>query len=253
VLSLLAGCGTALERGFIYYPTARLDGTPADHGLTYETVRVVTEDGVGIHGWYVPGRRAAVLLYCHGNAGNVSHRLPKIKTMHDRLGPSILIFDYRGFGESAGTPSEAGTYADARAMRAWLRQRRAAPVVYFGESLGSAVATHLAAEDPPAALVLEAPFASVRAMANAALPGVGYLFRTRYDTRGLIGRVRAPLLVLHGDADEVVPLAQGRQVFEAAAGPKAFVAVPGARHNDIHLAAGYWRAWDEFLTSHLPD
>jgi fermentation-respiration switch protein FrsA (DUF1100 family) len=253
-LALLSGCGTAFERGFIYYPSATLEGTPASVGLVFENVDVTATDGVRIHGWHVPGRRPATLLYCHGNGGNISHRLPKLRALHDRLGLSILIFDYRGYGRSAGVPGEAGTYADARAMREWLRDRDPRPVVYLGASLGAAVATALATEQPPAALVLEAPFASIQAMANAALPGAGWLFRTRYDTLGRVRRVRAPLLVLHGDADEVVPYRQGRAVFEAASEPKVFVTLPGARHNDAHAAGGetYWGAWTAFLAAHLP-
>jgi fermentation-respiration switch protein FrsA (DUF1100 family) len=167
----------------------------------------------------------------------------------------ILLFDYRGYGESRGTPSEAGTYRDARAFRAWLARRAPrTPVVYFGRSLGAAVATHLAVEDPPAALVLETPFISVPAMANATIPGAGILFRTRYDTQERIRQVRAPVLVLHGDADEVVPLRQGRAVFDAAPEPKAFVVIPGARHNDTYLVGGepYWQAWESFLAAHVP-
>jgi fermentation-respiration switch protein FrsA (DUF1100 family) len=244
-LTFLAGCGTALERGLIYHPSTTLAGTPAAFGLPYEDVEVTTADGVSIHGWLLPGPRPATLLYCHGNAGNISHRLPKLEAFN-RLGLSILIFDYRGYGRSAGSPDEAGTYADARAMREWLRARDAGPMVYFGESLGAAVATALAAEDPPAALVLEAPFESVPAMASATVPGAGWLFRTRYDTLGTVGRVEAPLLVLHGDADEVVPYRQGRAVFDAAAAPKVFVTIPGARHNDAHEAGGevYWEGVD---------
>jgi fermentation-respiration switch protein FrsA (DUF1100 family) len=252
-LGLLSGCGTALERGLIYYPSATLDGTPAALGLPFEDVEVATADGVRVHGWHVPGRGPASLLYCHGNAGNISHRIPRLKALRDRLGQSILIFDYRGYGRSAGVPGEAGTYADARAMRACLRARGAGPVVYFGESLGAAVAIALAVEEPPAALVLEAPFASVQAMANATVPGAGWLFRTRYDAAGTIGRVRAPVLVLHGDADEVVPYRQGRAVFDAAAEPKVFATIPGGRHNDLLEAGGeaYWRAWTGFLAGHL--
>jgi fermentation-respiration switch protein FrsA (DUF1100 family) len=253
-LALLSGCGTALERGLIYHPSTALEGTPAVLGLPFEDVEVTTADGVEIHGWLVPGPRPATLLYCHGNAGNISHRLPKLEAFHNRLGLSILIFDYRGYGRSTGVPSEAGTYADARAVREWLREREPGPVVYLGASLGAAVATMLAAEDPPAALVLEAPFASVQAMASATVPGAGWLFRTRYDTLGTVGGVDAPLLVFHGDADEVVPYRQGRAVFEAASEPKTFVSLPGARHNDAHQAGGetYWRAWTRFLAAHLP-
>jgi fermentation-respiration switch protein FrsA (DUF1100 family) len=253
-LALLSGCGTALERGLIYHPSATLEDTPAALGLAFEDVEVATGDGVRLHGWHLRGPRPATLLYCHGNAGNISHRIPKLRALHDRLGLSILIFDYRGYGRSLGVPGEAGTYADARAMRAWLKARGAGPVVYLGASLGAAVAVQLAAEEPPAALVLEAPFASVQAMANATLPGAGWLFRTRYDILGTVGRVRAPVLVLHGDADEVVPYRQGRQVFEAARDPKTFRTIRGGHHNDL-LEAGreaYWQAWTEFLAANLP-
>jgi hypothetical protein len=252
-LALLSGCGTALERGLIYHPSTTLEGTPAALGLAYEDVEVTTDDGVRIHGWLLPGPRPATLLYCHGNAGNISHRLPKLEAFHNRLGLSILIFDYRGYGRSEGRPSEAGTYADARAMNAWLRQRDPGALVYLGASLGASVATALAAEDPPAALVLEAPFASVQAMANATVPGAGWLFRTRYDTLGTVGRAGAPLLVLHGDADEVVPYRQGRAVFDAASEPKVFAPIPGAHHNDAHEVGGetYWGAWTAFLAAHL--
>jgi fermentation-respiration switch protein FrsA (DUF1100 family) len=253
-LAFLSSCGTPLERVLIYHPSTTLDGTPAGLGLAYEDVEVTTDDGIRIHGWLVPGPRPVTLLYCHGNAGNVSHRLPKLEAFHNRLGLSVLIFDYRGYGQSEGVPSEAGTYADARAVREWIRERDPGPVVYLGASLGAAVATTLAAEDPPAALVLEAPFVSVQAMASATLPGAGWLFRTRYDTRGTIGRVRAPLLVLHGDADEVVPYRQGRGVFDAASEPKTFARIPGAHHNDAHEMGGdaYWGAWTAFLAAHLP-
>lgn len=257
MVAFLAGCGSAVERALIYHPVAGLEGSPADLGLPFEEVRVTAEDGLRLHGWHVPGRRAATLLYCHGNAGNISHRLGKLRRMRERLGVGILIFDYRGYGASAGVPSEEGTYRDARAFRGWLRKRDPAgtsPVVYFGGSLGAAVAAALAAEDPPAALVLEAPFTSVAAMVNRTLPGAGRLFRTRYDTLGRIPAIRAPLLVLHGDADEVVPFGHGRALFEAAREPKAFFPIPGAHHDDTYEVGGepYWRAWADFLATHLP-
>jgi uncharacterized protein len=254
-LALLTGCGSAVERSLIYYPTRRLEATPEEYRIPFEDVRTTAEDGVRLHGWYVPGSRAATLLWCHGNAGNISHRLDNLRLFRDRLGVGVLLFDYRGYGLSDGAPSETGTYHDARAFRAWLRGRIPAdrPVVYFGRSLGAAVAAHLAEEDPPAALVLETPFTSVRAMANATLPGAGYFFRTRYDTLARVPKVRAPLLVLHGDADEVVPLQHGRAVFEAAREPKRFVVIAGARHNDTYVAGGppYWEAWREFLATHV--
>jgi len=255
-LALLTGCGSAVERSFIYYPTTRLEATPADYGLPFEDVRPTAEDGVRLHGWYVPGPRAVTILWCHGNAGNISHRLDNLRLMRERLGVATLLFDYRGYGASEGTPSEIGTYRDARAFRSWLRNRQvvAGPVVYFGRSLGAGVAAQLAAEDPPAALILETPFTSVRAMANATVPGAGYLFRTRYDTLGRIVDVRAPVLIFRAGADEIVPSHHGRALFEAAREPKRFVEIPGARHNDTYVVGGasYWQAWEGFLSEHVP-
>ncbi len=254
-LALLTGCGSAVERSFIYYPTRRLEETPRDSGLVYRDVHVISDDGVPLHGWYVPGRRQVTLLWCHGNAGNISHRVHNLRLIHERLGVGVLLFDYRGYGQSEGVPSEMGTYRDARAFRAWLRgSDTAGPVVYFGRSLGAAVAAHLATEDAPTALILETPFTSVAAMANRTIPGAGYLFRTRYDTLGRIADLRTPLLVLHGDADEVVPFDQGRAIFEAAREPKTFFRISHARHNDTYLVGGdaYWQAWERFLAAHVP-
>jgi fermentation-respiration switch protein FrsA (DUF1100 family) len=221
--------------------------------LRFEELRLTAADGVRLHGWLVPGPRAITVLWAHGNAGNISHRLHNLRLMRERLGVTVLLFDYRGYGESEGMPSEAGIYQDARAFRGWLRDRSPTPVVYFGQSLGAAVATELAVEDPPTALIVETPFTSIPAMANATIPGAGYLFQHRYDTLARIRRVEAPLLVLHGDADEVVPFAHGRAVFAAAREPKRFVAIPGARHNDTHLVGGesYWQAWESFLATHI--
>jgi fermentation-respiration switch protein FrsA (DUF1100 family) len=162
----------------------------------------------------------------------------------------VFLYDYRGYGRSEGTPSEAGLVSDAIGAReALLREGVAAgDLIYFGRSLGSAVSVDLALAHPPRALVLEAPFTSVRAMANAAIPGAGYLFRTRWDTLDKIRRLRAPLLVLHGDADGVVPLSHGQAVFDAAPGPKTFFAIRGGQH--YHMEARwpeYWSAWREFL------
>jgi uncharacterized protein len=175
--------------------------------------------------------------------------------MQRRLGVSVQLFDYRGYGRSEGQPDEAGTYRDARAVYRHLVETRGvgpAALVVFGESLGAAVATQLALERPAAALILESPFTSIPDMARAAypfLPPVGGLIRTRYDTVAKIPRLTLPLLVLHGDRDTIVPFAQGRRVFEAAGGPKRFHAIAGAGHNDTYLVGGepYWRTLAEFL------
>lgn len=248
----LWGCGSAFERSLIYHPVRHLESDPRAYGLHYEDVTFQADDGVRLHGWLVPGRTPWTLLWAHGNAGNISHRLENIKEFHDRLGPTIFIFDYRGYGRSGGSPSEEGLYRDARAALATLEARADLDperMIYFGRSLGAAVAVELALHRPPAGLILETPFLSVPAMANRTLPGLGYLFRTRYDSLAKIGRLQVPLLVLHGDQDEVVPFVHGWRLFETAPEPKTFYAIRGAHHNDTYIVGGepYWRVWRSFL------
>ncbi len=252
-IALLAwGCRESVERALIYMPSRELYGTPANLGLPYREIWFRAEDGVALHGWLVPGMSPVTLLWFHGNAGNVSHRLDNIREIHRRLGIGVFIFDYRGYGRSEGTPSEAGLYRDARAARAALLKEAgvdASRIVYFGRSLGAAVAVELALAERPAAIILETPFLSVQSMANRTLPGAGFLMRTRFDSLSRIGQISAPLLVLHGDADEVVPHAEGRRLFEAAREPKAFYTIPRARHNDTYIVGGdpYWLMWKQFL------
>jgi hypothetical protein len=260
VLLLIAGgLLLVLEKHLIYFPMRAHDVTPAGLGLAYEEVALVTEDGVRLHGWFLPvkGSRRSVLV-CHGNAGNVSHRLDRALLIQSRLKLDVFLFDYRGYGASEGSPDEEGTYRDARAAYRWLVAHGIGParVVLFGESLGSAVALQLALEVEARALVLESPFASIPEMARAVYPFLPLwpFVRTRYDNVAKVGRLRMPLLVLHGDRDEVVPFAQGRRVFDAAPEPKKFLAIPGASHNDTYVVGGqaYWQALRAFLEG-LPD
>lgn len=242
------------EKQLIYFPTRAHDATPAGLGLAHEEVELRAADGVRLHGWFLPakGSRLTLLLF-HGNAGNVSHRLDRALMLQLRLKVDTFLVDYRGYGRSEGSPDEAGTYADARAAHRWLVARGIGPerLVLFGESLGSAVATQLATEVASRALVLESPFTSVPEMARAVYPFLPLwpFVRTRYDTLSKVSRLRVPLLVLHGERDEVVPFAQGRRVFEAAPEPKRFHAIPGAGHNDTYVVGGdaYWRALGDFL------
>jgi fermentation-respiration switch protein FrsA (DUF1100 family) len=257
ILVLLAVLGALLllfERRLIYFPTSALEATPTALGLAHEELSLRAEDGVRLHGWFLPVKDArGSVLVCHGNAGNVSHRLDRAIFLQSRLGLDVLLFDYRGYGRSQGRPDEEGTYRDARAAYRWLREHGYGEnsIVIFGESLGSAVALDLALSSPARALVLESPFTSIPEMARAVYPflPVWPLVRTRYDNLAKIGRLRMPLLVLHGDRDDVVPFAQGRRLFEAAPEPKRFFAIPGASHNDTYLVGGegYWRAFAEFL------
>lgn len=259
LLIVAGGLLLLLEKRLIYFPMRTHEVTPPQLGLAYEELELRADDGVRLHGWYLPvkGSRWSVLL-CHGNGGNVSHRLDRVLLMQSRLKVDTLLFDYRGYGASQGSPDEQGTYRDARAAYRWLIARGVAPgrVVLFGESLGAAVALQLALEVDARALVLESAFASVPEMARAVYPFLPLwpFVRTQYDNAAKVAGLRIPLLVLHGDRDEIVPFAQGRRVFDNAPQPKHFFAIPGASHNDTYAVGGeaYWSALRDFLEG-LPD
>jgi pimeloyl-ACP methyl ester carboxylesterase len=233
----------ALLGSFLYFPERELASTPADAGLDYRDLEFASGDGERLHGWWVEARadRVGHLLLCHGNGGNIGDRVLHAELL-TAAGFDVLLFDYRGYGQSTGKPDEDGTYRDARAARECLLDQPGVDpgrVIYLGESLGGAVAVELATEHPPAGLVLLSSFASVRAMAKAqykVLPGP--VIPDVYPSLDRIRDVHVPLLVIHGDSDEIVPFEQGRALFDAAPGPKRFRAVAGAGHNDILDRAG---------------
>jgi fermentation-respiration switch protein FrsA (DUF1100 family) len=212
-------------------------------GLPLEEVWLTAQDGMRLFGWYVEApRRRGVLLWCHGNGGNIIHRLEPMQGFY-RRGLSVFIFDYRGYGQSQGRPSERGTRLDARAAYAYLtRERKVAPgeLILYGTSLGAAVAGELAAQHPAAGLILETPFPSIAAVAKLMYGGlpVHKLLEARYELAAHLKAVRMPVLVLHGDQDTIIPYALGQAVFEAANEPKRFYRIPGADHNDTHLVGG---------------
>jgi len=250
LVSVMAGCRESIEARFIYYPSRVIAADPASVGLPFRDVTFAAAEGVELHGWLIAGRTPTTLLYSHGNAGNIGDRLRIARLLVEQLGVGVFMYDYRGYGRSQGTPSEAGLVSDAMGARAALLREGVAAerVVYFGRSLGAAVTIDLALAHPPRGVVLESPFASVHAMANTVLPGAGYLFRTRWDSLAKIGGLRAPLLVIHGESDEVVPFAQGRALFDAAPEPKTFVTLRGSRHYELEAAwSEYWSAWRRFL------
>jgi uncharacterized protein len=235
---------SSVVNALLYFPTRILDGTPASVGLRHSDLDIATSDGQRLHGWWIPSPRqpaAAHVLFFHGNGGNISHRLVQARALAD-AGLDVLLFDYRGYGRSTGTPDEAGTYQDARAARAALLAQPgidAAAVLYLGESLGGAVATELALAEPPAGLVLQSTFTSVREMARLHYPVVpSALVPDAYPTLERISRVRCPVLILHGDRDDIVPVGHGRALFAAAVGNKRLEVVRGAGHNDFVAAAG---------------
>ncbi len=229
----------------VFFPQAEVLYTPADAGLAYEDVRFDTTDGLTLHGWFVPGPEGRggdgqTWLWFHGNGGNLAHRVDEIALLHRRIGVNLFIFDYRGFGRSAGAPSEWGTYVDARAALQYLRGRPDVDperLVYFGHSLGASVAVELAVGTSPLGLVLVSPFTSIREMAELTpmFRPFSWLVSGHYDSLTRLSSIYLPVLVLHGDLDMLVPIAQGRKVYDAANEPKRFVTLPGAAHNDTHL------------------
>jgi len=230
--------------------------TPEAAGLAYENLTLVTEDDIGLSAWWIPARpQRGVLLFFHGNAGNISHRMESIDIFH-RLGMSVLIVDYRGYGASSGKPSESGTYRDAKAAWHYLTDERGvAPddIVVFGRSLGAAVGAHLARGVAPApgALILESPMTSAPDMAQSAYPFLParWLTRFRYATDAYVRTVNCPVLVVHSRDDEIIPFSQGKAVFSGAPTPKRFLELKGG-HNTGFLESGptYVHGIDGFLT-----
>ena len=247
---------TQLEKRFVFFPVAELLYTPNDVNLDYEDVRIKTSDGLTLQGWFIPGKPGTDItwLWFHGNGGNNGHRISELALAHHRTGVNIFIFDYRGYGESEGSPSEKGTHLDSRAAMEYLVSRPDVDkerIVFMGNSLGAALSVELALTQPPMAMILVSPFASVRDMAKLTLPfpPVGWLVRNHYDNVVRIRQLNAPLLVLHGDEDDLVPISQGRKLYEAANQPKRFQTLDGAAHNNTHEVNPdqFWGAINEFL------
>jgi fermentation-respiration switch protein FrsA (DUF1100 family) len=241
--SLGAGCG--IENRMIFHPSRPIEQTPKQAGLAFDDLYFTARDGVRLNGWFIPHPQArATLVWFHGNAGNIGHRVENIKLLHDRVPVNIFIFDYRGYGRSEGTPDESGTYRDGEAALSLMREKFGAAgaetIVLFGRSLGAAVATEMATRFPVQALILESPFVSIAAMTRLYFPllPVGPFLRTRYDVEETIRKVTIPVLVLHGEQDSIVPLEQGKLVFAAAPGPKQFYVISGADHNDTYVVGG---------------
>lgn len=244
-----------LDRLVVFHPEPWIDRDwRSQSRLPLEDVRFTAEDGTSLFGWYLQASpEAPVLLWCHGNAGNLIHRLENMAGLY-RAGLTLFIFDYRGYGLSEGTPSEEGLYQDAEAAYRYVTEtRRVSPkrLVLFGRSIGAAVAGDLAARHSAAGLMMEGAFPSVEAVANHYYYGlpVHWLIASRFPLAEKLAQVRMPVLVIHGEQDEIIPLELGRAVYEAAPSPKSFYLVPGASHNDCHVVGGraYFQRIKEFL------
>ncbi len=226
------------ENRLIFIPSRYPEGNWRPFALTFEDAWFPSSDGTRLHGWYLPHREPrAVVLFCHGNAGNVTHRDYILEQLQRVVGVSVLIFDYRGYGQSEGSPNEAGILADARAARRWLARRAKVAeqdLVLMGESLGGAVAADLAADGGARALILESTFTSLPEVAAYHYPWLPlrWLLRTRLNALEAVKKYRGPLLLTHGDRDTIVPYDFGKRLFEAANEPKQLLTVPGGDHND---------------------
>lgn len=246
------------QDSLLYIPNGRsIQMTPADAGMTYEQVELKTSDHVSIHGWFIPAKPSrGVILFCHGNAGNISHRLDTL-ILFKKLGFSTFIFDYRGYGQSGGKPSEEGTYRDVMAAYLYLIKERAVNpdrIVLFGRSIGAAIAAYLATQNKCAALIVESGFTSVPELAQQLYPFLPakLISKFSYDTKAFLKKTTCPVLVAHSGDDEIIPFSHGRQLFESAGKPKHFLEMRGG-HNDGFYVTGndYFKGFDQFLTEAL--
>ncbi len=241
----------------VYFPDRSTRVDPRSLGMEAEELALTTSDGVRLHGWYLPAEEArGALLFCHGNAGNVSHRLSAARAFLE-MDVSVLLFDYRGYGASEGSPSEEGTYRDAEAAYDSLRARGFAPrqIALYGESLGGAVAIELARRREVACVVSESAFSSVPELGAEIYPWlpVRLLASIRYDNRSKIGDLRASILIVHSPADDIVPYRHAERLLERARDPKELLVTAGGHNSGGFLGSEEWRARvRDFLWRSLP-
>jgi fermentation-respiration switch protein FrsA (DUF1100 family) len=230
-----------IQSKMIYFPNVPGRGItvrPDDIGLPFEEVCIETTDKVSIYGWFIPAKnQRGVILFCHGNAGNISHRLESIQ-IFNQLGLSTFIFDYRGYGQSQGKVSEKGTYLDAEAAWDYLVQKKRIPpseIIVFGRSLGGSIAAYLVQDKQPKGLIVESTFSSIRDIGSDLYPylPVRLISRFNYDSKDYIKNVNCPVLVVHSTDDEMISIEHGRRLFEAADEPKEFLEIEGTHNEGI--------------------
>lgn len=256
-LLLFLGLVMLLETSLIFFPSKYPQGDwkPMIDGL--EEIDFLSTDGTKLHGWYLPGENPdTVILFCHGNAGNITNRAYPANRLRETLNASVFVFDYRGYGKSEGRPNERGVLADARAARDWLAQReRIEPdeIVLLGRSLGGAVAVDLAAKDGAKMLILQSTFTSIPDVAALHYPllPVRWILRTKLDSLSKIDSYKGPVFSSHGDADRIVPYELGKRLYDAAPGEKEFMTLEGLDHNDPQPNA-YYEVLGNFLENSRP-
>ena len=242
------------EISLIFAPAKRLTRTPQDLGLEARELRITTADREILHGWWIGNGGTRTAIWYHGNAGNISHRLPNARRMIDELNVDIVLVGYRGYGLSTGEPDENGVYLDGAAIYDAVTEHGIPPenIILFGRSLGAAVAIETALHRRVGKLVLESAFRSIPALARRHYWFVpSPVVRTQMDNAAKIARIDVPVLLLHGEADRIVPLGHSKRLFELAQRPKTFHRIAGAGHNNTWTTEGtaYWDAWRAFLAS----
>jgi fermentation-respiration switch protein FrsA (DUF1100 family) len=258
VFVIFAGYLFVFQSNYIYYPERTLSNDPGNVGLSFENVSFETTDRLKLSGWFIPcDNHRAVILFCHGNAGNMSHRLDSIQIFH-RLGLGVFIFDYRGYGQSEGKPSESGTYTDVEAAWNYLvaeRQVKPSEIIIFGRSLGGAVAAWQAHIHTPGALILESTFTSAPDIGAQYYPfiPVRLISRFKYDTAAYLKEVKCPVLIVHSPNDEMMPFSHGQRLFEVAKEPKEFLEISGS-HNEGFITSGrqYEEGLNAFISEYFP-
>ncbi len=242
-----------MQPTFLYSPVREVPYTPGELGLDFEEVVFESGDGLQLTGWYIPAKNSDfTVMFCHGNGGNMMHRLDSINIFYN-LGLNCFIFDYRGYGNSQGKPSEEGTYLDARAAYKWLTEEKKVPpdnIIIFGRSLGGSIAAQLARQVEAKALIVESAFTSYVDIGRKFYPymPVRWFARFRYNTIDYVKSVHCPVMIIHSRNDEVVSFDFGLELYEAANEPKEFVEILGS-HNDSFLVSGdiYKKAWTKWL------
>ncbi len=245
------------EKKGIYYPTKEIILTPADTGLKYEDIFFQTEEGLSLNGWFIPSQNPrGTLLFCHGNAGNISYRVEIIQ-IFNKLNLNVFIFDYRGYGKSQGRPSEEGLYRDVRAAYNYLLSREdidKEKIVIYGKSIGANVAINLASKVEAAALIADGGFTSAYDMGRKLFPclPIKWIIAVRYDAESDIKSVSIPKLIIHSRDDEIIPFKLGRKLFEAAPEPKEFYQMQGTHNEAIFIQREeYSSRIDSFLREYL--
>jgi len=247
ILLIVVGVGIVfypfIENSIIFHPDRQLDDNPSNWELFYKDVQFLTPDGLKLHGWFFPlSEESPILIFCHGNAGNISHRIENVNFLVKK-GISVFLFSYRGYGKSSGSPSEKGIYIDGIAAYDYLTDVEKIPperIAVFGRSLGGSVATEIALQRKVRCMIIESTFTSIKDMAKTIFPFFVFspFLPHHYNTICKIANVNIPKLIIHGDNDEIVPFSMGKKLFSQTPEPKLFLPIHEAGHNDTYVVGG---------------